>query len=47
VQILIPIPQYPLYSATIPMLGGTQLKYYLVRIALIIFIVFIFLFCSK
>ncbi|ELR24802.1 alanine aminotransferase, mitochondrial, putative [Acanthamoeba castellanii str. Neff] len=27
--ILIPIPQYPLYSATIPMLGGTQLKYYL------------------
>lgn len=26
---MIPIPQYPLYSATIPLLGGTQLNYYL------------------
>lgn len=27
--IMIPIPQYPLYSATISLLGGTQLQYYL------------------
>lgn len=27
--VMIPIPQYPLYSATIPLLGGTQLNYYL------------------
>lgn len=27
--ILIPIPQYPLYSATIPLLGGTPVPYYL------------------
>jgi len=27
--ILIPIPQYPLYSATIPLYGGTPLHYYL------------------
>jgi len=27
--ILIPIPQYPLYSATITLLGGTQIPYYL------------------
>lgn len=27
--ILIPIPQYPLYSATISLLGGTQVPYYL------------------
>jgi hypothetical protein len=29
IQVMIPIPQYPLYSATIPLLGGTQLNYYL------------------
>lgn len=27
--ILVPIPQYPLYSASIPLYGGTQLNYYL------------------
>ncbi|KAL6046340.1 alanine transaminase [Balamuthia mandrillaris] len=27
--VMIPIPQYPLYSATIPLLGGSQLEYYL------------------
>lgn len=27
--IMIPIPQYPLYSATISLLGGSQLQYYL------------------
>lgn len=27
--ILIPIPQYPLYSATIPLLGGKPIPYYL------------------
>lgn len=27
--IMIPIPQYPLYSATIALLGGSQLQYYL------------------
>eukprot|EP01090_Pellita_catalonica_P010402 TRINITY_DN21847_c0_g1_i1.p1 TRINITY_DN21847_c0_g1~~TRINITY_DN21847_c0_g1_i1.p1 ORF type:complete len:527 (-),score=79.79 TRINITY_DN21847_c0_g1_i1:167-1564(-) len=27
--ILIPIPQYPLYSASIPLFGGSQLEYYL------------------
>lgn len=27
--ILLPIPQYPLYSATIALLGGTQVPYYL------------------
>eukprot|EP01089_Gocevia_fonbrunei_P007727 TRINITY_DN189_c0_g1_i1.p1 TRINITY_DN189_c0_g1~~TRINITY_DN189_c0_g1_i1.p1 ORF type:complete len:470 (+),score=91.45 TRINITY_DN189_c0_g1_i1:222-1631(+) len=27
--IMIPIPQYPLYSASIPLYGGTQLNYYL------------------
>lgn len=28
-QILVPIPQYPLYSATIQLLGGTLVPYYL------------------
>lgn len=28
-QILVPIPQYPLYSATITLLGGTLVPYYL------------------
>jgi glutamate--glyoxylate aminotransferase len=27
--ILIPIPQYPLYSALITLMGGTQIPYYL------------------
>jgi len=27
--IMVPIPQYPLYSATIPLLGGSLIKYYL------------------
>eukprot|EP00005_Dracoamoeba_jomungandri_P006001 CAMPEP_0174262176 /NCGR_PEP_ID=MMETSP0439-20130205/12818_1 /TAXON_ID=0 /ORGANISM="Stereomyxa ramosa, Strain Chinc5" /LENGTH=471 /DNA_ID=CAMNT_0015346833 /DNA_START=171 /DNA_END=1586 /DNA_ORIENTATION=- len=27
--VMIPIPQYPLYSATIPLLGGSALHYYL------------------
>ncbi len=27
--VMIPIPQYPLYSATIPLLGGKQVPYYL------------------
>lgn len=27
--IMIPIPQYPLYSATIPLVGATQVDYYL------------------
>jgi len=27
--IMIPIPQYPLYSASIPLFGGSQLNYYL------------------
>lgn len=26
---MIPIPQYPLYSASIKLLGGTQVGYYL------------------
>lgn len=29
VQVLVPIPQYPLYSATIQLLGGTLVPYYL------------------
>lgn len=28
-QVLVPIPQYPLYSATITLLGGTLVPYYL------------------
>lgn len=28
-QVLVPIPQYPLYSATIQLLGGTLVPYYL------------------
>ena len=28
-QILVPVPQYPLYSATIALLGGTLVPYYL------------------
>lgn len=28
-QILVPVPQYPLYSATISLLGGTLVPYYL------------------
>ena len=27
--IMIPIPQYPLYSASIPLYGGTAVPYYL------------------
>ena len=27
--VMIPIPQYPLYSATIPLVGGTPVSYYL------------------
>jgi aspartate/methionine/tyrosine aminotransferase len=29
VQVLCPIPQYPLYSATIQLVGGTLVPYYL------------------
>lgn len=28
-QILVPVPQYPLYSATISLLGGSLVPYYL------------------
>jgi glutamate--glyoxylate aminotransferase len=28
-QVLVPIPQYPLYSASIQLLGGTLVPYYL------------------
>ena len=27
--VMIPIPQYPIYSATLSLLGGTQVGYYL------------------
>lgn len=28
-QVLVPVPQYPLYSATISLLGGSLVPYYL------------------